>query len=412
MKRWIKWGGVIFFIGLAAMAIWGYSLTPEVHFNQRNHPILAVPADSPPGSGFIDWNESLPFSLGRDFVGTSLVNYLRWKQGPDSEFQGMSSFDTMDYGLSGWYALRSGQYEPVFLTEADGWIPYGDKVEESLVNGQTFRQTGKGRSGGAEDGSSFNVLILGVDAREGENSRSDVILLAHVDPKEKEVHMLSIPRDTRVYLDGIGYTKINHAHFIGSVRKGNSGGTEAAIQAVSNLLKVPVNYYVKIDFAGFESFIDSIGGVELDLPQEVWLTQPLIPREPLLLPAGPQTLNGELALDYVRERYSREDGEFGRQAAQMEVIRSVAAKLTQLDYLPKLPGLIQKVKEEVLDTNFTDSDLLSLAWLFKNLRQDQLMYRQISGRSGRALDPLVRQELYYWLPDKNELEELAETYLQ
>ncbi|ARF70030.1 hypothetical protein B7C51_22535 [Paenibacillus larvae subsp. pulvifaciens] len=118
----------------------------------------------------------------------------------------------------------------------------------------------------------FNVLLLGTDARGDEVSRTDVIMAAHVSPKNKKVQLLSIPRDTRVLLEGIGYTKINHAHTIGEKKGGNASGTGAMIQAVSDLLKIPIHYYVKTDFKGFQHVIDTIGGIDIELNEPVPLS--------------------------------------------------------------------------------------------------------------------------------------------
>lgn len=224
-------------------------------------------------------------------------------------------------------------------------------------------------------------------------------MVAHIVPDRRKVSVISIPRDTRVELEGIGSTKVNHAHFIGNENDGSEGGIKAAIQAVSNLLDVPIHYHVKLDFFGFEKIVDEIGGVELELSEEVRLTQSLKGRSPLTLEKGKHTLSGELALDFVRERFSRSNGEFGRQEAQMEVIRSITEKVTRPDYLPKLPGLITQIKDDLLETNFENADLVSLAWMFKNMEGSQLEYTQLPGESLRAVDPLIGTELYYWQPD-------------
>lgn len=107
---------------------------------------------------------------------------------------------------------------------------------------------------------SFTVLILGVDARSNEASRTDVIMIANVNLADKTLNLVSIPRDTRINIPEVGYTKINHAHFLGNLNGGNRSGTEATIQAVSNFLKIPINYYIKINFDGFVHFIDTIEG--------------------------------------------------------------------------------------------------------------------------------------------------------
>ncbi|WP_010272283.1 LCP family protein [Paenibacillus senegalensis] len=254
----------------------------------------------------------------------------------------------------------------------------------------------------------FHVLIMGMDARSSEYSRTDLIMVARIEPELKKITVLSIPRDTRVELEGVGYTKINHAYVAGQLKDGPEAGIQASIQAVSTFLKIPIHYHVQLDFQGFEQIIDELGGVQLELEEEVWLTQSIKGRPPLMLAKGKQTLSGELALDFVRERYSRPNGEFDRQQAQMEVIRSLSEKVTQAEYLVQLPGLITRVKEEMLVTNLENADLLSLAWLFKNLKGDQMEYIQLPGKNMRAVDPLMGKELDYWQPDESQLLELLQ----
>ncbi|GAX89393.1 hypothetical protein EFBL_1011 [Effusibacillus lacus] len=219
-------------------------------------------------------------------------------------------------------------------------------------------------------------------------------MVARVNPRDKTVNLLSIPRDLRVHIPDIGYTKINHAHILGEMRGGNREGTKAALQAVSDFLGISVNYYVKTDFQGFKNFIDTIGGVDVELPESVEL-----PDLNTTVPAGRQHLNGEMALEVVRERYSRPNGEFGRQADQAQVLKAVAQKLLQPESLPKLPGLLEQVRQDIVDTNFSDSDLLSLAWLFKGMTGKQVNYMQIPGRGETLFDPLAGDRLYYWIAD-------------
>ena len=250
--------------------------------------------------------------------------------------------------------------------------------------------------------SSFNVLLLGLDGRNGQPlTRSDVIMIAHVNPEEHAVHLVSIPRDTRVNLPGIGMTKINHAYVMGALDGGDAAGKQAAIQAVSDFLGVPIHYHVSMNFDGFEQFIDAIGGVDLTLPS------PIGP-----LPAGPLHAEGELALDIVRERYTLPGGETDRQANQAMVLKAVVQKLMTAEYVPKLPGLYQQMRHDVLDTNFSEADLLSLALLYKNTPGDAIEYRQIPGHAGAAYDPLVQMELSYWIPEMSGVQEIAQAFLQ
>ncbi|GGH32240.1 LCP family protein [Paenibacillus segetis] len=242
--------------------------------------------------------------------------------------------------------------------------------------------------------SSFNILLLGTDARDNEASRTDVIILAHVNPTKKTINLISIPRDTRVNLPGIGYTKINHAHVLSELKGGEHSGTEASIQAVSNLCSTTINYYVKTNFAGFEHFIDTIGGLDIHLDETVKFTY-----VDMILEAGDHHLNGTETLNLVRERKSLSEGDTGRQANQALVLKTLAYTLLQPKNLKNLPSLISQVKEDILDTNLSDSDMISLAWMVQGITEDQFQYTQFPGQSGKEFDPVVKTKLYYWMPD-------------
>lgn len=252
----------------------------------------------------------------------------------------------------------------------------------------------------AKSDPAFNVLILGIDEATGGVSRTDVIMLAHVDPLTKKVSLLSIPRDTKVKMEGVGYTKINHAHVLGSLHGGNHSGTMATIQSVTDLLGVPINYYVKVSFTGFEHFVDQIGGINVDLPQ------PIGP-----FPQGMNHLNGGQALDAARERYSLPRGDMDRQANQGLILKSIVTQVLRPDNIPKIPALYQNVKTDLIDTNFTDTDLLSLSLLFQGITGEAIHYVQLPGRGASAMDPLVKVQLYYWVPDQTEVKTLIDSMM-
>lgn len=255
--------------------------------------------------------------------------------------------------------------------------------------------------------SSFNALILGLDSKGERYSRTDVILFAHVVPSGKQVTIVSIPRDTRVWLPDIGLTKINHAHLLAEARLGSDAGTEAAVQAVSDLLQVPIHYYVKMNFDGFIGLIDAIGGVNLDVQQDVYLTT-----INEWLPSGPQLLDGRTALALVRERFTVKEGDFFRQQEQTKIVKSLSQKLLSPSRLPELPGLVSSAKKDLVDTNFSDADLISLGLLFKGLEGKDIRQLQLPGKALTAQDPLVRSNLWYWEPDMDQVHALQEAYLQ
>jgi polyisoprenyl-teichoic acid--peptidoglycan teichoic acid transferase len=105
------------------------------------------------------------------------------------------------------------------------------------------------------EGERINVLLLGSDARENEAGRTDSMIIISADTKSKHVSIISIPRDTRVDLPGIGLTKITHANAVGEASGGVHSGTLASVQAASNLLGLTINDYAKINFIDLKKLL-------------------------------------------------------------------------------------------------------------------------------------------------------------
>lgn len=250
--------------------------------------------------------------------------------------------------------------------------------------------------------SSFNVVLIGTDTWGGEISRADTIMVAHVMPSQRKVNIVSIPRDTRVYVKKVGYTKINHAHIVGESKGGNQQGTLTLVQAISDFMNIPIHHYMKTNFSGVRDFIDSIGGVDMVIDQDVTITPEITIKK------GEQHLDGEHALYLARERYSTKDGDFSRQREQFHIVRAVAEQLLEPDHIPDLAGLLLKEKNGIIDTSFSDSDLISLAWLFKGMESDDFTYEQIPGKNSFGPDPLVGSKVYYWSADLAEVNSLKE----
>lgn len=108
--------------------------------------------------------------------------------------------------------------------------------------------------------SETNILILGLDR--GGTSRSDTIMLLHIDPEKRQASVLSIPRDTLAVIPGRGLDKINHAYAF--------GGQELSRRAVSDLVHTDIPYYVLVDLKGIEKLIDDIGGIEIDVEKRMY----------------------------------------------------------------------------------------------------------------------------------------------
>jgi LCP family protein required for cell wall assembly len=202
----------------------------------------------------------------------------------------------------------------------------------------------------------YTVLLLGADYRPQETSwRADTIILAKVDPQEKKVWMLSIPRDTRVEIPGHGVAKINTAHALG----GKEHGPELMVKTVEKFTGLPVNHYAEINFHGFQLAVDQLGGVWVDVPTEIndWKAASHSPgHRAKHVDAGYQKLDGEHALTFVRSR-DYADADFTRIKNQQAFFKAMADQLAANP--TKVPRTVQVVSRYVITDMSTMSMLKS-----------------------------------------------------
>lgn len=162
----------------------------------------------------------------------------------------------------------------------------------------------------------INILLLGVDERNGDVGRSDTIMLLNYNAVSGRLHLMSIPRDTRVRLEKHGYQKINAAYAY--------GGTAMAKQAASDLTGLRIDYFMKVDFEGFPRVVDALGGVTVDIETRMSYDDPYqdlhIHFEP-----GRQRLSGQQALEYVRWRGGA-GADLGRVERQREFLKAALGK--------------------------------------------------------------------------------------
>jgi LCP family protein required for cell wall assembly len=181
-----------------------------------------------------------------------------------------------------------------------------------------------------------NILFIGIDRRENEPGpwRTDTLILFSMDPISNTASMLSIPRDLWVTLPGYNIDeRINAAHVYGEQLKYPGGGPELAKRTVQYNLGIPVHYYARLDFVGFEKIIDAIGGIEIDVPREIIdysYPTPNYGTVRLHIKAGRQQMDGALALKYARTRHGSSDVDRARR--QQQVVMAVRDKLLKLNF--------------------------------------------------------------------------------
>lgn len=213
-------------------------------------------------------------------------------------------------------------------------------IQEALAKGNSFNEV-------------FYVLLLGSDSRDADDfsgSRSDTNILTRIDPVNKVVTMVSIPRDTKIELSGYGTQKFNAAR--------SYGGVAGAIREASKLCGVEISHYVEIGFDGVMDLVDSIGGVEVDVPYAIHDSDAWVDIEP-----GYQTLSGWDALGFARSR-AYADGDFTRTSNQRLLIKALVDKVLALDPASMQQAIRSGAK--CVDTDMSLMDILGLAMAFKD----------------------------------------------
>lgn len=195
----------------------------------------------------------------------------------------------------------------------------------------------------------MNVLVVGVDKRPPDSkeapvtmTRTDTIMLVRLVPKTGEVKLLSVPRDLLVEIAPGVEDRINAAYAF--------GGIEQTMGALENYTGVPVDHYAIVDFAGFEAVVNAMGGVEVDVEDEM-------PPE-WNMEEGIQKLNGARALRYARYRDTA-CGDLDRIRRQQQVVAALRSKALRWNTVTKLPE-IARVMNENVETDLGLDDAISL----------------------------------------------------
>lgn len=236
---------------------------------------------------------------------------------------------------------------------------------------------------------SFNVILLGFGGGKHDGTYlTDSMIVAHIDPRQSKVTLISLPRDLWVKFPSDGqYYKINSAYSFGVEQQGAALGGKYARDAAAVVVGEPVDYFVAVDFAGFTKTIDTLGGVDINVdvafddyqypiegkendlcghseselpallasqsatlePQTVFPCR----YEHLHFDKGPVHMDGATALKYVRSRHSAQDGnDFGRSRRQKNLILAVKQKVLSIGFLSKAIPFFSSLGNDVR-TDFT-----------------------------------------------------------
>lgn len=240
-----------------------------------------------------------------------------------------------------------------------------------------------------------NILVLGVDsngvdADPFENTRSDTILLFSINPQNKSVNILSIPRDSKVYIsEDKGINKINAAHAL--------GGIKLTKRTIEETFGIKIHNYVIFNTEGVVKLIDAIGGVpvyvEKDMHYRDWTGKLHIN-----LTKGEHVLSGKDAECFLRFRMDAM-GDIGRTARQQWFLRALAERLKSPEVLPKIPEAL-KIADKYVKTDLSLYQMSQYAAMATNLDMSKIETATLPGA------PNKRGYISYWILDPEKCKEV------
>ncbi|WP_099157604.1 LCP family protein [Virgibacillus ndiopensis] len=218
----------------------------------------------------------------------------------------------------------------------------------------------------------ISILLMGVEnyATNGKNGRADTQIVVTLNPKTNKMTMTSVPRDTRVMLpeEGAGqyagFHKINSAYTYGSIT--GYGGNKLTIEMVEDLLDIPIDEYVAVDFEGFREIVDSLGGVEVDIKEGFWEKNIYNNDKRIYFEEGSAKLNGEEALAFVRMRKRAVNNIYPRDERQRQFIKAAISQAISVGTIFKV-GEISDILGKNVETSLKPSEIYSLQKVYSSI---------------------------------------------
>lgn len=285
----------------------------------------------------------------------------------DNEIDLMSGPELNDEELKALNENFSDEYKIVATFEADEAY---DKVEKDITS------------------TPFTILVSGIDSRSSnikDVSNSDSNILVTFNPNTGKVTTLTTPRDSFVQLQCGGYTndKLTHA--------ASYGGTKCVKETLENFYDIKIDYSLTINFVGVIEVVDALGGIKIDIPKnsmnldgaKVCEQNSHGIKDTLCWEEGKvNTLDGETALAFARNRYNQDGGDFSRGRNQQMVIEAILKKATKINNIDTINKLLN-VASKHMSTNLKKDDIISLYEILIGLDNDVVIEKlYINGATG------------------------------
>ena len=262
----------------------------------------------------------------------------------------------------------------------------------------------------------FTVLVMGIDSTnatldKNATGNGDALMLVTFNPKTLNATAWSVPRDTYVYITCLGKeNKITHAGW---------GGESCMIKTLEKFTGIKIDYYLKVNFKGVVKIVDSLGGIDVDVPE---MMNGVCEQDSnrnfgnqQCFKTGPAHFNGEQALAFARHRKTLALGDFQRGLNQQIIVQAMLNKIKSIRSTSKALDVLNSVSNS-MDTNFTTNQLLSFYDIAKNLfatsNSDNLINLQqlyLMGQGQMIYDEGIGLELYNFIPNESSLNQITST---
>ena len=291
------------------------------------------------------------------------------------------------------------------------------KKSKEMLKSDTSKQ--ETASSGKSLTEPFTILLMGIDStdevlQKNAIANGDTLILITFNPKTLNATMLSIPRDSYVPIacwPGKERNKITHAA---------GYGTDCMINTIEQYFDTDIDYYAKINFKGLVKLVDAVGGVDINVDQTL-CTDNSNREQQICIQPGYQTLDGEHALVYARNRKQLKNGDFGRGQHQQEIVLALVEKIKQVRDVSQFMNILNTVSNSV-DTNLSTKQILAFYNIAKDIMTSSLSSEDadiiniqrlwLDGSGQMIYDSRMRMALYDYVPNTESAKDIIKAMHQ
>lgn len=252
----------------------------------------------------------------------------------------------------------------------------------------------------------ISILLMGIEnySTGGENGRADTQIVVTLNPETYKMTMTTVPRDTRVELPAegagqyAGFHKINSAYTYGSIT--GYGGNKLTVKTIENLLDIPIDEYIAVDFKGFRDIVNALDGVTVDIKKGFWEKNIYKNDKRIYFTEGTTKLNGEEALAFVRMRKRAVNTEYSRDERQRQFIRAAISQAISVGTLFKVEEISDILGTNV-ETSLRPSEIYALQKAYSSIDTSAIETFKIDGSDQRI------NGLAYFVPAEEGLAEVT-----